>query len=163
MCLYLLSLPSPSLPTPLRASRILKRWRTRISISQGMLAIVRNLLVIVFSVHWFACVWTLQTTFASSRSATWLGSYGLCSTTETSPSGESVCAGEWDVYFASLYFAMYTVTSVCAGPPCLLPRPGHHPLAELLLTPRTSWGAFDTSQTALAQPLSQNAAASRCR
>ena len=60
----------------LRASRMLKRWETRMSINYAMLALCRSLIYYIVLAHWSACAMVLPTTFYSDPLQTWLGWYG---------------------------------------------------------------------------------------
>jgi nitrate reductase NapE component len=44
----------------LRASRIAKRWETRMSIDYAMLSIAKCIIGVLVAAHWMACVWVLQ-------------------------------------------------------------------------------------------------------
>ena len=62
----------------LRASRILKRWETRMTINYAMLEMVLAFVSTLFCCHWFACIWGLQATLHTSYLSTWLGGLGYC-------------------------------------------------------------------------------------
>lgn len=62
----------------LKASRVLKRWMSRLSISYGTLVLVKCMCLVLVCSHWIACVWKLQTWFAPSRMGTWEATFGLC-------------------------------------------------------------------------------------
>ena len=43
-----------------RASRLFKRWETRLEINYIALTMAKCIVMIVLASHWFACVWGLQ-------------------------------------------------------------------------------------------------------
>ena len=59
-----------------RASRLVKRWQTKVPMSHATMSMTKCLVAITFFGHWFACVWALQTSFADSRLDTWLNQLG---------------------------------------------------------------------------------------
>eukprot|EP00966_Prymnesium_polylepis_P203467 4713933-Prymnesium_polylepis.1 len=61
-----------------RASRILKRWETRIAINYAVLKLAQSIGFVLCTMHWVGCIWGLQTTFADSVLETWMGSYNYC-------------------------------------------------------------------------------------
>ena len=121
-----------------RASRLVKRWQTKVPMSHATMSMTKCLIAIAFFGHWFACVWTLQTSFADSRLDTWLnqlGSHQWClptpgfdptappegcgppadATIETIYVDSGVCDSPGAIYAASLYLAIVTITSVGYG------------------------------------------------
>ena len=68
----------------LRASRILKRWETRIAVDYSSLEMMKCLLSLLLSSHWFGCVWTLQANLMTdSVLDSWLGERGYCEAFES--------------------------------------------------------------------------------
>ena len=63
----------------LRASRMFKRWETRISINYSLLSLCKALVFYFLLAHWSACLLVLPSTFYDSRADTFLGVYGFCS------------------------------------------------------------------------------------
>ena len=61
-----------------RASRILKRWETRIAINYAVLKLAQSIGFVLCTMHWVGCIWGLQTTFADNVLETWMGSYNYC-------------------------------------------------------------------------------------
>ena len=63
-----------------RASRLYKRWMTRITMSSSTQTVVQCALLLFLGAHWYACVIGMQTALHHSPSATWLGPdrYGYC-------------------------------------------------------------------------------------
>ena len=51
----------------LRASRILVRWESRISLAYTLRTLVQWTLVVVLMVHWFSCLWAIEATLHGSR------------------------------------------------------------------------------------------------
>jgi len=56
-----------------RASRLFKRWETRLEINYIALTMAKCIVMIVLASHWFACVWGLQASLMDSPRETWLG------------------------------------------------------------------------------------------
>ena len=118
-----------------RASRLVKRWQTKVPMSHATLSMTKCLIAISFFGHWFACVWTLQTSFADSKLDTWLnqlGSHQWCLPTpefdNTAPPDGcggatpgivyvdgGTCEGPGAIYASSMYLAIVTITSVGYG------------------------------------------------
>lgn len=120
-----------------RASRIVKRWQTKIPMSHATLSMTKCLVAITFFGHWFACVWTLQTSlFARSRLDTWLHQSSQqwcrptpnfdesappegCEDVELDPEAvyidNGICDHPGEIYVASMYLAIVTITSVGYG------------------------------------------------
>ena len=119
-----------------RASRLVKRWQTKVPMSHATLSMTKCLIAIAFFGHWFACAWTLQTSFAETPLDTWLnqlGSHQWCLPTpdfdstappdgcppsddvETVYIDAGVCEGPGAIYASALYLAIVTITSVGYG------------------------------------------------
>jgi hypothetical protein len=118
-----------------RASRLVKRWQTKVPMSHATLSMTKCLVAITFFGHWFACFWALQTSFADSRLDTWLnqlGSHQWCLPTpnfnDTAPPegcedaapgtiyiDVGVCESAGSIYASSMYLAIVTITSVGYG------------------------------------------------
>lgn len=62
----------------LKASRVLKRWMSRIPINYGTLILVKCMMYVLVCSHWIACVWKLQVWFAPTRMQTWEATFGWC-------------------------------------------------------------------------------------
>lgn len=75
----------------LRASRVVKRWSSRIAVSYAVLTMLECLIAVLLSAHWYACIFALQATLHDSPMDTWLGFYGYCA--GPSPAGPSAPAG----------------------------------------------------------------------
>jgi|EP00966_Prymnesium_polylepis_P167569 hypothetical protein len=56
----------------LRAARLLKRWETQLSINYGRMQLLGCLGAVIFAAHWFACFFSLSTTFVDSKLDTWM-------------------------------------------------------------------------------------------
>ena len=63
-----------------RASRLIKRWTSRIRVSYQTASFLKCFLGVLFSTHLFACVFVLQTTFADKLVETWRGAWNYCHT-----------------------------------------------------------------------------------
>ena len=108
----------------IRASRMFKRWESRMSVSYGTLALIKSLVLVCIGAHWFACTWAIQAGLLfDSPLETWMGYQGYCVPVNISLLPESTqedhagyeCADAWVMYTASLYFAVMTITSIGYG------------------------------------------------
>jgi len=115
----------------LRVEHVFKQWEARMSINYSVLSFSRVITSVILAGHWFACMWSLQTRFYSGAELldTWLGNIGLCHGPYTRDQaltfgdvvdcGEdgrcSVCRTHPHLYFASLYWAIMTITSIGYG------------------------------------------------
>lgn len=61
-----------------RSSRLVTRWRTRISVTFATLTIVTLSFAIMVLTHWLACILALQTIFSATPSDSWMGATGWC-------------------------------------------------------------------------------------
>ena len=105
-----------------RASRVVKRWRTRISLSNGTLTLMRCMFDLFIASHWCACVFALQVAMENDQSSTWLGEqgWGFCvsddstqSLTEQSLAAVTVGTGTsalrgCDISFTTWYLASFS-------------------------------------------------------
>lgn len=103
----------------LRASRMIRRWETRIAINYATLALVKALVSVILLGHWMACAWSMQARIQSDLSQTWLGRLGYC-TPIVDDDATSAVEQLWscpplDIYVAALYFAAATITSIGYG------------------------------------------------
>ena len=73
-----------------RASRIMRRWLSRISLSHATLTMMQCGFMLLLSAHWYACVIALQASLHSDPQSTWLGEdyYNFCK-----PLGNNSVAG----------------------------------------------------------------------
>ena len=115
----------------LRGMALLKRWETRVSVDYGMLSIISAGFGVVLCSHWSACVWAVQAGFADDLGATWLVDKGYCVQDAAASSavltskytggtpydepGTYSCLPSFNLYSASLYFAIMTITSIGYG------------------------------------------------
>lgn len=97
----------------LKASRIFKRWETRLAINYTRLDLVKSLAWALLCAHWIACMWVLQAMLIDVDDS-WLGPNGqqFCYKDEDD---EIECDNAGKIYCASLYFALSTITSVGYG------------------------------------------------
>ena len=84
------------------------------------LALVRCMVLVCLGAHWFACTWAIQAGFFDSPLETWMGEHDYCWPADTDRGYR--CVDPWDMYAASLYFAMMTITSVGYGDISATPR-----------------------------------------
>ena len=118
----------------LRASRIFKRWETMFAINYTALELLKCLVAMITFSHWAGCFWTLQASLLSnSLLDSWVGSAGYCEARAlASPNGTlfAECTVGWvcrtdtpgvaclpagNLYAASLYWAVMTITSIGYG------------------------------------------------
>jgi len=110
-----------------RASRIFKRWETRMEINYTYLSLSISVLTAVITSHWMACLWSMQAQFMDiSRSWLVQSSAGpfcdIISFAESGTEHEYVCVDAGIIYAAALYFAITTITSVGYGDISATPR-----------------------------------------
>lgn len=91
-----------------KASRIFKRLESRLSVSYSVIGLVKFAVLLLVVGHWMACMWCMVGGGHEGQdSDTWiasiLGITGL----------ESL--GPWDIYVASFYWSIVTITSVGYG------------------------------------------------
>jgi hypothetical protein len=103
-----------------RGSRMLKRWRTRISISFARLTIISLTFELLMSSHWLACVLALQTNFRP-KTDSWFGTFGWCiedTVTETECEDEIkvVCVETSELYLVCLNWAFKIVAGFGSSP-----------------------------------------------
>lgn len=100
-----------------RTSRVIERWETRLAIPYNLLTLIQLFVGIVYATHIFACILTLQTTFAS-RPLSWIGAFGYCDAlaTNATTSAGVVCAGPWELYLQAFYWALGLVLSFTNEP-----------------------------------------------
>jgi len=96
----------------LRASRVFKRWETRLEINYNLLAVFQSVALFLFMAHWMACIWVLQARIGDTT-ISWLEDLGYCTATEEGD--EVACVNHWIIYSASLYWAFATITSIGYG------------------------------------------------
>jgi hypothetical protein len=112
-----------------RASRMIKRWESRVSINYALISLGKSALFVVVLAHWFACAWGLQTNFRP-LDLTWKAKHHFCVRNDSSLEdhshperfvkaegihGEWVCVGETSLYIAALYWSIMTITSIGYG------------------------------------------------
>ena len=104
----------------IRASRMFKRWETRMAIDYSTLSLVRCMVMVCVGAHWFACTWSIIAGFADSPLDTWMGYFDYCWAAENERGYQ--CVDPWDMYAAALYFAMMTITSIGYGDLAATPK-----------------------------------------
>ena len=101
----------------LRASKLLQRWQTKLNIDYATVALLRCVIGVIVVTHWSSCIWALQASFADTPLDSWMGTFDYCwsmpNSSLTEP--EYACVGPWDMYAASVYFAVMTITSIGYG------------------------------------------------
>ncbi|KAH8054803.1 voltage-gated potassium channel [Aureococcus anophagefferens] len=98
----------------LRASRILTRWESMISISYAHLTIMKLAGMFLLVAHWMACLWGICATARSSSKWTWLDALSETKKDKYGKRhfGKNSMA---DAYIAAFYFVLYTITGVGYG------------------------------------------------
>lgn len=99
-----------------RSSRLVTRWRTRISITFATLTVIALALCLVVATHWLACLLALQTIFANSRTETWFGAFGWCTAVEGGEEYEDECAPAEQLYVACLHWAFGIISGYFSDP-----------------------------------------------
>jgi len=112
----------------LRGMRIFQRWESRMSVPMGLLTLAKCMVQLVVLTHWQACIWGLQTTFYTTPMDTWLGAFDFCVASDTqdpavhtdcdltgAPELHSCCSPPSNLYIASIYWSIVTITSVGYG------------------------------------------------
>lgn len=101
----------------LRASRMLKRWETRVAVNYAYLSLVRSFAWVLLLSHWFACLWILQAKLQDDVNRTWMVASTTCDPADTmsvDPTFVWECPA-LESYMAALYFASMTITSIGYG------------------------------------------------
>ena len=128
-----------------KASRILVRWQTSISIDFSTQTIIKCLFGYLIAGHWFACILVIGTTIADTPLYTWRGFKGYCVRTEdpndmmsedyqpgkvwelqpvpfSYPGGEDYshltdvwCVSAYDLWAMSYYWMMMLISGASGG------------------------------------------------
>lgn len=86
-----------------RSSRLVKRWRTRVSATFATLTLCKLSSMLLVITHWLACVLRLQTVFVTDgETGTWLGTFGWCYLDDF---GEDVCTPPERLYLTCMHSA----------------------------------------------------------
>ena len=107
----------------LGAARVFKRWETKIAVNYAALSLIKCLIGLLVESHWFACIWTLQAKLQTPVLSTWLGKDGVYCHADDSATSGVTCLGTFQLYVASFYWAVYTITSIGFGD--ITPTPGN--------------------------------------
>jgi hypothetical protein len=109
----------------IRVSRIMSRWITMVNFQFSSITLLKNLMIMILTTHWGACLWILLTQFEGQETRTWISDWALgqplCR--DMYESEEKVLNGvHWSgcyqlptLYTASLYWAIMTLTSIGYG------------------------------------------------
>ena len=97
-----------------RSSRLVTRWRTRISVTFATLTIVTLSFAIMVLTHWLACILALQTIFSATPSDSWMGATGWCAPGDFGE--DDVCAPPAQLYAVSLHWAFLIISGYGSDP-----------------------------------------------
>ena len=97
-----------------RGSRMIARWRTRISIPFSKIAIFTLAIEIVLCSHWMACVLMLTSTVFDHKADTWLGSFGWCARADD---GSEDCVPTNMLYVVTVNWAFGLIAGSSPPPP----------------------------------------------
>ena len=115
----------------IRGSRVLSRWRTRITVSFASLSIISLVLELLLASHWLACLLSLQTAFGP-RIDSWFGTFGWCTDDPLAvgydEKTEMACASDQELYLVCLHWGFGIVAGF--GPD---PETGPYPPLERAL------------------------------
>ena len=112
----------------IRASRMMKRWETRMAINYAVLSLLKACVMLILMGHWMACVWVLQAKVQADMANTWLGRLEYCDMPGPGETTEPFCP-PLRVYAGGLYYAAATITSIGYGDI----TPTHHNEVETLV------------------------------
>ena len=98
----------------LRGSATFKRIEMTTPVNYSLVAISRSMVLLLMGSHWFACVWGMQAMWAQDVRNTWIGELGEpCA--DGTHDGWPQCLSPAMLYVTSLYFSVYTITSIGYG------------------------------------------------
>ena len=137
----------------MRGSKIVKRWATRISMPYATIAITQLLLMVLYVIHFSACMLGVMATFSepNPKLDSWQGYYGYCGRGSKPAgargkplnvliydlldgSGTFTCVGPFEIWLASLGWALSIIVTG-GGDPQAGPYPGNEsadPMSYLL-------------------------------
>ena len=137
----------------MRGSKIVKRWATRISMPYATIAITQLLLMVLYVIHFSACMLGVMATFSepNPKLDSWQGYYGYCGRGSKPAgargkplnvliydlldgSGTFTCVGPFEMWLASLGWALSIIVTG-GGDPQAGPYPGNEsadPMSYLL-------------------------------
>lgn len=99
----------------LKASRVLQRFAqdilmTKLEMSYAVIKVLYLIVALTFLAHWQACLWALVSVYMNNQETdTWVGTF----TAQQEAKGRTVTPP--DIYIASLYWSMMTLTSIGYG------------------------------------------------
>jgi len=102
----------------LKASRMLARYEAKLSISYSALSMAKLMVMMIIVSHWVACLWGLLAELEGEDQHTWLKQAQADKVHGNSCDDEMDCpglGGPVNQYAISLYFSVYTLTSVGYG------------------------------------------------
>lgn len=100
-------------------------WETKVAINYSQLGLWKSIMYVVLLSHWFACVWGLQVALSETVVGTWVDQFQYCTPVSSFPQGSAIrekydaadCVPDapWQLYSASVYWAVMTITSIGYG------------------------------------------------
>ena len=105
-----------------RASRVLARWRTHITVSFARLSMISLILELAIASHWLACLLSLQTVFGDRRVDSWLGTFGWCIAIDDdvdqhgSPHAPEQCVHTSKLFLVCLHWGLGIVAGFAPDP-----------------------------------------------
>ena len=110
-----------------RSSRLVTRWRTRISMTLSTMTVIQLAVGGLIVCHWVACTLALQAVLSANRLHSWYGAFGWCTyggevsnvaAPEEHPVfvDEGVCAAVGALYLVSLHWAFGIMSGFFSDP-----------------------------------------------
>jgi hypothetical protein len=106
----------------LRVNRIAGRWVTVINFQHAQIALLKNMITMGLTAHWMACIWVIIPQLEKESAFTWISAWisgnDACALTDGATNGYFLmgeCYHHTDLYAASIYWAVMTLTSIGYG------------------------------------------------
>ena len=144
----------------IRASRLVDRWKSKVTLTYGAQTVLQCVFMLLCASHWYACIFALQAGLHEEVDQTWLGAqlYDLCDTgapleaavpegSPPLPACPHLSIGSW--YLASLSWAVLVITG-CGGTDYYPSRASDTETA--MVTALVLFGAFICSHAAGSKP-----------
>lgn len=95
--------------------KLIKKYETQFAINYGAVSLGKCCFGMLLLSHWFACIWGLQAGFAENPLDTWLGGNGEYCVADATSNTNFRCKAPGQIYAASVYWAVMTITSIGYG------------------------------------------------